>query len=93
MAMPVDDLSKPKFKGMFDVVVVGFIHSGLFAKDVYDLVKEGGELMAEKSRYLVPKKKEERKEIDEKMRDIIEKAKGFQQLNDGVDYYRYRKVS
>ena len=61
MSMPIDDLSKPKFQGMFDVVVVGFIHSGLFAKDVYNLVKEGGELMAEKSTYLVPKKKEERK--------------------------------
>jgi hypothetical protein len=34
-----------KYKGLFDIVVLGFIHSAYLSRDVQSLVKKGGFLL------------------------------------------------
>jgi hypothetical protein len=89
IGMATDDLlKKPKFKGMFDAAVIGFAHSACLAKNVYDIIKKGGLLLAEKSTYLVPKKKEERKELDTKMKELVLNQK-HTLIEDGVNYQTF----
>ena len=62
MAMDSDKLVHAnKFKDFFDVVCLGFAHSGYLTKGVESIARPGGLLLVEKGSYLVPKKKEERK--------------------------------
>jgi hypothetical protein len=58
---------------------------------VEKLVKKGGVLMTEKATYLIPKKKEERKELNDKLKLIIEKENMMIQIEDDTDYYSHRK--
>jgi|LakMenE18May11ns_1017448.scaffolds.fasta_scaffold9551905_1 hypothetical protein len=47
--------------------------------------------MTEKATYLIPKKKEERKELNDKLKLIIEKENMMIQIEDDTDYYSHRK--
>lgn len=91
MAMNHEKLIVKKYEQFFDVVVLGFIHTAYLTKGVEKLVKKGGVLMTEKATYLIPKKKEERKELNDKLKLIIEKENMMIQIEDDTDYYSHRK--
>jgi hypothetical protein len=77
MAMNSDKLMPmAKFNEFFDVVCLGFTHSAYLTKGVEAILRKGGLLLVEKATYLVPKKKEERKELNTKLRGLIE-SKGL----------------
>lgn len=48
-------------------------------KDINAILVKGGQLLVEKGTYLVPKKKEERKELNSRLRVLIEE-KGFKEV-------------
>ena len=83
--MPVN-----KFQEFFDVVCLGFTHSGYLNKGVENVIRKKGLLLVEKATYLVPKKKEERKELNTKLRSLIEE-KHFEQAGDEADLFAYFK--
>jgi hypothetical protein len=77
IAMPSEKLISNKFKDFFDVMCLGFSHAATLTKGVESILRQKGLLLVEKGTYLVPKKKEERKELNTKLRALIEK-KGFE---------------
>ena len=54
------------------MVCLGFAHSAYLTKEGEKLLRKGGLLLVEKASYLIPKKKEERKELNTKLRGLIE---------------------
>lgn len=73
------------------MVVLGFVHSACLTKGAHGLVGKDGLLLTEKATYLVPKKKEERAELNEKLRGLIEQDKAFKPAAEDTDYFIYRR--
>ena len=67
---------------------LGFTHSAYLSKGVENIVRKGGLLLVEKATYLVPKKKEERKEINTRLRGLIEE-RGFVEAGEEADLFAY----
>lgn len=63
ISVPVEGFQKAKFKEFFDVIVLGFMHSAYLTKDIQNTLKPQGQMILEKATYVVPKKKEERKDL------------------------------
>jgi hypothetical protein len=101
--MPSENLMKPKFSQFFDVIVCGFTHSAYLSKDRYlqSTLKKGGQLYIETARFIVPKKKEERKELHEKLKAIaVEKPEkadtpqaALKLIEDGDNYIVFSRTS
>jgi hypothetical protein len=54
-------------------------------------VKKEGLLLTEKATYLIPKKKEERVELNDKMRGLIEADKSFKSIGEDIDNFIYQR--
>jgi hypothetical protein len=91
MAMNNEKLITKKYEGFFDVVVLGFIHSAYLTKGVHSLIKKEGLLLTEKATYLIPKKKEERAELNGKLQSFIEQDASFKSVAEDTDYFIYRR--
>lgn len=90
MAHSIENLLKPKLKGFFNVIVLGFIHSAYLGKGIESTLAEGGQIFTEKARYVVPKKKEERAELDVKLKGLGKEA-GLKLVEDERDYFVFEK--
>ena len=91
MAMNSDKLIIPKYHQFFDVVCLGFAHSAYLTKDGDRLVKKGGLLLVEKASYLIPKKKQQRKQLNTKLRGLIEGKQLFEEVADESELFVYTK--
>lgn len=89
MAMNSEKLITKKYEGFFDVVGLGFIHSAYLTKGAHSLVKPKGLLLTEKATYLIPKKKEERSELNDKLKGLIEQDSAFKATAEDSDYFIY----
>lgn len=80
----------------------GFIHTTYLSKEKYlqSTLKKGGQLHIETARFLVPKKKEERQEIHQRLKVIANeppnkegevKEKDLKLLEDGNNYIVFQK--
>lgn len=49
-------------------------------------------LLTEKATYLIPKKKEERAELNGKLQTLIEQDASFKPVAEDTDYFIYRKL-
>lgn len=73
------------------MVVLGFVHSAYLTKKVENIVKPGGLLLTEKATYLIPKKKEERKELNDKLKQLAAQIDSLSALPDNEDFMVHRR--
>lgn len=85
-------LEKKKFQGIFDVVILGFIHSGYIKrKELLNVVKEKGEVWIESARFLVPLKIKERDDLDKKLVEFAKDIKLEEKMYGKPYYKRFSK--
>lgn len=69
-------VEKKKFLGVFDLVILGFIHSGYIKKpEILNIMKPKSEIFVESTRFLVPLKIKEREDLDLKLVDLAKTLK------------------
>lgn len=69
-------VEKKKFLGAFDLVILGFIHSGYIKKpEILNIMKPKSEIFVESTRFLVPLKIKEREDLDLKLLDFAKALK------------------
>lgn len=62
---------KKKYQGIFDVIVLGFIHSGYLKKpELAKISKKNVEIWMESTKFLVPIKQKEREELNLKLSEL-----------------------
>lgn len=69
---------------------LGFSHAANLTKGIDSILRPQGLLLVEKGTYLVPKKKDERKELNTKLRALIEE-KGLVEAGEEADLFAYFK--